>query len=362
MAEEILVYVGTYTRRGSEGVYAYRLDLSTGSLEHISTAPKVENPSFLAIHPQRRYLYAVNEMGEFAGRPSGGVSAFAIDPDAGSLSLLNQQPSEGNGPCHLSVDATGKYVLVANYGGGSVAILPVQDDGSLGEATDFVQHQGSSVNPRRQEGPHAHSITLDPTNRYAFAADLGLDRILTYKVDLEQGKLPPNEPPWTEVAPGAGPRHFAFHPGGKYAYLITELANTFVAYTYDESAGTLQETQTVSTLPDDFDGTSHCADVHVSPDGKFLYGSNRGHDSIAIGAIDASTGRLTLVDYVPTGGKNPRNFGIDPTGAFLLAANQDTDNIVVFRIDPDTGKLESTGRQAEVPMPVCVKLMSLKNL
>lgn len=221
-AREMRVYVGTYTHRGSEGIYVYRLDLSTGVLERLSIAPKVENPSFLAIGPDRRFLYAVNEVRQFADRKSGGISAFAIHPATGDLTLLNQQPSQGNGPCHISVDATGKYVLVANYGGGSVAILPIQKDGSLGPATDFVQHEGSSVNPRRQRGPHTHSITLDPTNRYAFAADLGLDKILIYKIDLGSGKLAPNNTPWTKVAEGAGPRHFAFHPGGKYAYLIRE--------------------------------------------------------------------------------------------------------------------------------------------
>jgi len=354
---EARVYVGTYTWRGGEGIYVYRLDLSTGALNPLGTAPKVENPSFLAIAPDRRFLYAVNEVRQFGGRRGGGVSAFAIDPASGALRLLNQQSSEGDGPCHLSVDATGRYVLVANYGGGSVAILPIQEDGSLGPVTDFVQHEGSSVHPRRQRGPHTHSITLDPANRRAFAADLGLDKILGYEVDLENGRLTPGGPPWTEVAKGAGPRHFAFHPDGKYAYLITELANTIVAYTYDETDGTLGEIQTVSTLPDDFAGTSHCADVHVSPDGRFLYGSNRGHDSIAVFAIDPQTGRLTSIDYVPTRGEMPRNFGIDPTGRFLLVANQKSGNIVIFGIDPETGRLADTGHRAEVPMPVCVKMV-----
>ena len=355
------VYVGTYTRRGSKGIYVYHLDLSTGALEQIGTALKVENPSFLAIAPNRRSLYAVNEAGWFPGTKSGGVSAFSIDPATGALSLLNQQSSEGNNPCHLSVDATGNCVLVANYGdygGGSLAILPIQEDGSLGPATDFVQHEGSSVNFWRQRGPHAHSITLDPTNRYAFAADLGLDKILSYKVDLENGKLPANGTPWTKMTEGAGPRHFAFHPGEKFAYVITELTSTFVAYTYDETDGTLDAIQTVSTLPDDFDGTSHCADVHISPDGKFLYGSNRGHDSIAICAIDQATGRLSPVGYLSSGGENPRSFGIDPTGTFLLAANQDTGNIAVFRIDKETGKFAPTGHEVKLPMPVCVKIIS----
>jgi len=236
-------------------------------------------------------------------------------------------------------------------------MLPIREDGSLGPATDFVQHEGSSVHPRRQKRPHTHSITLDPANRRAFAADLGLDKILGYQVDLKNGQLMPGDPPWTEVAKGAGPRHFAFRPGGKFAYLINELANSIVAYAYDESSGGLDEIQTVSSLPDDFAGTSYCADVHVSPDGRFLYGSNRGHDSIAVFGIDPQTGRLTPIEHVPTGGETPRNFGIDPTGRYLLAANQKSGNIIVFSIDQQTGRLVETGHRVEVPMPMCVKMV-----
>ena len=357
MAEEILVYIGTYTRQGGGGVYVGRLDVEKGALECTGTAPQVENPSFLDLHPSGRYLYTVNEVNESSGRKGGGVSAFSIDEETGRLTLLNQQSSEGNGPCHISVDQTGRYALVANYGSGSVAILPIREDGRLGEATDAVQHQGSSVDPRRQEGPHAHSINVDPTNQYAFAADLGLDKILIYRIDLEEGKLLPHDPPWTEVAPGAGPRHFAFHPSGRYAYLITELANTFVAYSYDPGNGTLTEIQTASTLPGGFDGTSYCAEVRVSPDGRFLYGSNRGHDSIAVFSIDPETGRLSLVDHLPCGGRNPRNFGVDPTGKFLLAANQDSDKVVLFRIDEESGRFAPAGVELQVPMPVCVKFL-----
>jgi len=353
--EEILVYIGTYTGGKSEGIYVYRMNPSSGALEFSSKATGVDNPSFLDIHPQKNYLYAVNEIGEFAGKPSGAVSAFSIDPQTGALTYLNQQASHGTGPCHLSVDKTGKFVLVANYGGGSVAVLPIKDDGQLGEATDFIQHEGSSVNPRRQEGPHAHSFTISADNRYAFAADLGLDKIMIYLLDLSTGKLKPNDEPWTEVKAGAGPRHFDFHPTNKYAYLINEIDNTIIAYTYDEKRGTLKEIQTVTTLPEDFDDTSHTADIHVSPSRKFVYGSNRGHDSIAIYAIDEETGKLTYVGIEPTQGKTPRNFAIDPTGTFLLAANQSTDTIVTFRIDQKTGELISTGHVADVPQAVCMK-------
>jgi 6-phosphogluconolactonase len=357
--EELLVYVGTYTRGENEGIYVYRLDPSSGALTLASTVRGINNPSFLALHPQHRYLYSVSEVGGEAGRPTGGVSAFAIDPPTGALTGLNQQSSQGTGPCHLSVDQTGQYVLVANYGSGSVALLPIREDGQLGEATDFIQHEGSSVDPGRQERPHAHSITLDPTNRFAFAADLGLDKILIYQLDLSRGKLIPHEEPWVAVTAGAGPRHLAFHPDGRYAYVINELDNTLIAFAYDEARGTLRTLQTLSTLPEDFQGPSYCADVHVAPSGRFIYGSNRGHDSIAIFAVDEAAGRLSLVDLEPTQGKFPRNFALDPTGTFLLAANQDSDNIVTFRIDPETGQLTPTGHVTNVPKPVCVKMIPL---
>ena len=355
--EEILVYIGTYTRGESEGIYVYRMDNSSGALEFASVASGVKNPSFVAIGPKQRYLYAVNEISDLDGKPSSAVSAFSIDQKTGELALLNHQPSQGAGPCHLSVDATGQFVLVANYGSGSVAAFPINSDGKLGEASDFVQHQGSSVDPRRQKGPHAHSINLDKNNRFAFAPDLGLDKIMIYELDLTQGKLKPADEPWAKVKAGAGPRHFAFHPSSKYAYVINEIISSITAFTYDEKRGALREIQTISTLPEDFSGTSHCADVHVSPSGKFVYGSNRGHDSIAIFAIDESTGKLNCVGYESTRGKSPRNFAIDPTGTFLLAANQDTNTVVTFRIDQQTGKLMATDYVAEVPKPVCLRLI-----
>jgi 6-phosphogluconolactonase len=285
------------------------------------------------------------------------VTAFALDPETGALTMLNQQSSEGPGPCYISVDDTGRFALVANYAGGSVGILPIKEDGTLAPASDFVQHTGSSANPRRQAGPHAHSIQPDPTNCYAFAADLGLDKLMIYKLDLDEGKLEPNAQPWAELAPGSGPRHFAFHPNGEYVYIITELGNTIVAFSYDSEHGTLEEIETVSTLPKGFEDRNHCADIHFSPSGKFLYGSNRGHDSIVIFAVDKETGKLTYVDRESTRGEIPRNFCIDPSGEFLLVANQDTDNIVSFRIDQDTGTLTPTGYQATVSMPVCLKVL-----
>ncbi len=354
---DLLIYVGTYTKNSaSKGIYVYSLNLTSGALTLKHEVAGGVNPSYLALHPEGRYLYAVNEMMTLDGERTGAVRAFAVDPETGGLTFLNQQPSQGTGPCYVSVEQTGRYVLVANYMGGSVAMLPIQSDGHVGEATDAVQHHGSGVNPRRQEGPHAHSIVVDPTNQYALVADLGLDKVMIYKLDLGQGKLRPNDTPWAEVTPGAGPRHSVFHPNGKYAYLINELDSTITVFAYDSTNGTLETLQTVPTLPEDFEGQSTCADIHLTPDGRYLYGSNRGHDSIVIFAVDETTGRLSYIGHEPTQGKTPRNFMIDPTGAFLLAANQDSDNIVVFRIDAQTGELTPTGETVSVPKPVCLKV------
>ncbi len=356
--QDYYVYVGTYTHGESEGIYVYRMDGETGSLEYSSKITGVVNPSFLDIHPSGRYLFSVNEIGEFEGKASGAVTAFYIHGSTGEISFLNQQATGGGAPCHVSVDATGKYLLVANYGGGSVAAFPIGKDGRLAEASSFVQHQGSSVNPGRQSEPHAHAIMIDPDNRYAFAPDLGLDKILIYQLDLDNGKLNANTQPWARVHPGAGPRHLDFHPNGKYAYVINEIDSTFTAFRYDANTGSLSEIQSISTLPEDFDGTSHCADVHVHPSGKFLYGSNRGHDSIVICEIDQETGMLSYLGCESTRGQAPRNFGLNPEGTFLLAANQQTSNIVTFAVNPDSGELTETGNVAEVPNPVCLKMLA----
>jgi 6-phosphogluconolactonase len=360
-AGKLWVYVGTYTNAKSKGIYLFELDLASGQMTAKGLAGEAINPSFLAIHPSRKFLYAVGEMANFEGKRSGAVSAFAIDAANGWLKLLNQQPSVGAGPCHLIVDRDGKNVLVANYGGGSVAVLPVEADGRLRAASSVIQHTGKSVNPKRQEAPHAHSINLDAGNRFAVAADLGLDQLLVYRFDPAKGTLTPNDPPFAKVAPGAGPRHFAFHPGGRFAYVINELASTVTAFAYDPDRGELKELQTISTLPDGFKGNNSTAEVQVHPSGRFLYGSNRGHDSIAIFTIDPATGRLTAAGHQPTHGKTPRNFGIDPTGTYLLACNQHSDTISVFRIDPQTGRLKGTGQVIEAPTPVCVKMMPAPN-
>jgi 6-phosphogluconolactonase len=355
------VYVGTYTAGGkSKGIYRFELDPSTGATTRPELAAESANPSFLAIHPSRRFLYAVNEVANFGGN-SGAVSAFAIDPQSGSLKPLNQGSSHGSGPCHIVVDKQGRHVLVANYGGGSVAALAVGEDGRLGEATAAVQHKGSGADPRRQQGPHAHSINLDAANRFAVAADLGLDKMLVYRFDQDKGTLTPNDPPSTALAPASGPRHFAFHPDGRHAYVINEMKNTVTAFDYDPDRGRLEEVQTIGTLPEGYRGTSHTAEVQVHPSGQFVYGSNRGHDSIAIFAVDAGSGKLRAVGHQPTQGKTPRNFGIDPSGRFLLAANQGSGTIVVFRIDAQTGELRPTGASVEVPAPVCVKFVPKDN-
>jgi 6-phosphogluconolactonase len=354
-ADKFLVYIGTYTGTKSKGIYAFRLETATGTLTPAGLVAETESPSFLAIHPNHRFLFAVNE--SFTGDKSGGASAYAVDAQSGKLTFLNKQPTGGSGACHLVVDKSGKNLLVANYGGGSVAVLPIQADGRLEKASSFIQHQGSSVNPQRQKGPHAHSINLDAANRFAAVADLGLDKVLLYRFDPAKGSLAPNDPPSASVKPGAGPRHFAFYPQGRYAYVINEIQSTVTAFAYDAARGTLSELQTLSTLPDNFAGTNSTAEVQVHPSGKFLYGSNRGHDSIAVYAINFETGRLSFVEHQSTQGKVPRNFGIDPTGNYLLAANQESDNIAVFRIDPKSGKLTPTGQVVEAPKPVCVKFL-----
>ncbi len=310
-AKDYLVYVGTYTGGGkSKGIYTLKLNIKTGALTEVGVTEGVVNPSFVAIHPSNKFLYAVGEISEFDGKKAGGVTAFAINPKDGSLTKLNEKSSGGAGPCHLVVDATGKNVLVANYGGGSVACLPIKADGTLEDASSFIQHEGSSVNKQRQSAPHGHSINLSPDNKFAFAADLGLDKVLIYAFDAEKGKLTPNDPAAADVKPGSGPRHFTFHPSGKFAYVINEIALTVTAFKYNADRGELKTVQTISTIPDadrDQPGLS-TAEVRAHPSGKFLYGSNRGHDTIVAFRVNQDTGELTYIENEPTQGKTPRNF------------------------------------------------------
>jgi 6-phosphogluconolactonase len=352
------LYIGTYTGPKSKGVYTSTLDLATGKLSTAELAVELKNPSFLAVHPQDpTLLYAVSEVDDAQGKPSGGVAALKRDPATNRLTVLNAELSGGAGPCHLNVDATGRHVLVANYGGGSVAALPIVAGGKLGPATSVIAHQGNSVNPQRQKEPHAHSINLDPANRFAFAADLGLDQVLVYAFDPQAGTLARHEPPFAKVTPGAGPRHFAFRPDGKFAYVINELGNTITVFEYAADKGVLKVVQDISTLPAGHTEPSYTAEVVVHPSGKFVYGSNRGHDSIAMFTVDPATGLLTAQGQEPTRGKAPRNFVVDPTGRWLLAENQGSDTIYVFAIDQATGRLKETGSPLSVPTPVCVRFV-----
>lgn len=351
------MYVGTYTDKDANGIHVYRVE-SDGALTKLFESPGLPNPTFLAIHPSKKFLYAVNEIGTFGGKPAGAVSAFFIHAD-GSLERINEQSSVGSGPCHIIVDRAGKHVLVANYGSGSATVLPINDDGSLAPASSFVQHTGSGPDASRQEGPHAHSTTLSPDERYAYVADLGLDKLMTYRFDAGKGAIEANVPDFTALHAGAGPRHFTFHPNGRWAYVINELDNTVVVYDYSAGTGALVVKQTIGTLPAGWKGTSYCADIHISPNGKFLYGSNRGQDSIVIFAIARTGGLLSLVGHQGEGIKWPRNFAIDPAGRFLYVANQNSDSIVAFEMNASTGALTPTTLRADLPKPVCIQFLTM---
>jgi 6-phosphogluconolactonase len=356
--EKLWVYFGTYTRADSKGIYRAEFDTSTGKLSEATVAAETKNPSFLAIHPDGKHLYAVSEVSDTDGKPVGGVVGYDLNPKTGELSKINGQSTGGAGPCHLIVDPTGKNVLAANYGGGSVVCLPLKEDGSLVKASSFIQHEGSSVNPRRQAGPHAHSINTDPGNNFAVAADLGLDKVLIYRFDPNTGSLKPNESPFVKTPLGGGPRHFAFHPSGKYAYHNNEILLSVTAHEFDAERGILNPLQTISTVPDNtpLEGNS-TAEVRVHPNGKFVYVSNRGPNSIAVFKIDQNTGMLEKVGIVSSGGKIPRNFNLTPDGKWLLAAHQDSDNIVVFKVNQDTGLPEPTGQEIKVTACVCVRFL-----
>jgi 6-phosphogluconolactonase len=363
LQEPVFIFTGAYTgfpphaRGRADGVTVFRMQPETGALTHVFTQPGVDNPTFLAVSADHRFLYAINAVSEVDGVPGGAVEALSIDPATGALNFLNRQSTIGPGPAFVTVDRTGRFVLAANYHGGSVALFPVRDDGQLAPASDFIQHVGSSVNPSRQAEPHAHSINLDPTERFALVADLGLDRIVVYQLDRETSKLVLNDPPFAPLEPGSGPRHLEFHPNGRFVFVINELSSTITVFAWDGQRGALTAVQTVSTLPPGWAGENSTADIHVHPSGRFVYGSNRGHDSLASYAVDEATGRLTYLENTPTGGRTPRNFAIDPAGGFILAANQDTDSIVTFRVDRSTGKLAPTGDLISTGTPVCLKII-----
>ena len=357
--DSTFVYVGTYTGPKSQGIYLFKLDDSAGNvmLVPVGLAAEASNPSFLELDPKRRLLFAVNEVSRFDGKPTGAVSAFAIDRTTGTLAPINQQPSMGTSPCHLVLDRAGRYLLVANYGSGSVSVLPVAPDGRLGAATDVVQHAGRSVNPERQQGPHAHCVTIDRANRFVFVCDLGLDKVLAYRFDAQRGKLTPHDPPSVQAKPGAGPRHMAFRPDYRFAYVVNELSSTVTAFRYEADAGVLREVQTISTLPEHADGANSGAEVDVHPSGKWLYVSNRGQNSVAAFSIDSARGTLKWVDELKTGGLTPRHFGIDPSTHYVLVGNQASDTILIARVDASTGRLTTSGVVAPAPSPVCVKFL-----
>ncbi len=350
---EHLLYVGTYTRETSAGIYGYRFDSSTGAAEALGLLAETRDPSFLARHPNGRYLYAVNEIDDFDSAGSGSISSFAIDTDSFGLRRINEVSSRGGWPCHLDIDSSGRMLIVANYKGGNVASFPIREDGTLGEATSFYQHEGSSVHSR-QEQAHAHSADFASDDRFAFFSDLGIDQVRIYRADPETATIEPNDPPFVAVEPGSGPRHFALHPSGRFAYGINELSSTVTAYAFDRESGALEVAQTISTLPSGFEGENYTAEIHVHPSGEFLYGSNRGHHSIAVVGVNAENGRLDARGHVSTRGEWPRNFTFDPTGQFLLAANQNSDNIVVYRINDTTGALRPTGTDLAIDAPVCL--------
>lgn len=364
-ADKYVAFVGTYTEGSkSKGIYAFSYDAANGKIEGLGLAAETTNPSWLAISPDGRFLYAVNEIQNYKGPNSGGVSAFSIDRDknghpTGRLTFLNEVRSSGADPCYVTVDKTGKWVLVANYTGGSVAVLPVHQDGSLGEHSDFVQHIGHGTNPQRQEGPHAHSIDLSPDNKFAFVDDLGLDTLVSYKFDVAAGKLTPIETMIKRFPGGAGPRHFALHPSGKFAYVIAEMQSTVTTLDADLQTGTLKPVSSISTVPPDYKGHNDAAEVEVHPSGRFLFASNRGHDSVIVFDIDPANGTLKQHWMIPSSIKTPRAIEIDPTGKTLFVANQDWNNIVVFDIDERTGAPTPANKVLDVASPVCIKFLPI---
>ena len=352
-----LVYVGTSTRdNGSEGIYLCARDEATGNLEILGAGPQVESPTYLATHPNKRYIYACNSLG--VPGPEGSVYSLSIDPESHRLQLLNEVSARGPGPCHVNIDRGGRFVMSANFWGGSICVHPVLDDGRLGDACDFHQHEGSSVMPGRQDVPHAHSIWPDPTGRYALVCDLGLDKVIVYGMDLEQGKLLPSRSPYVRIKPAAGPRHIDFHPNGRWVYLISELTSAVTLLEWHADMGVLSEVCHVPSLPEGFEGANTAADIHVTPDGRFVYATNRGHNSVAMFAIDQESGLPELQGYESTQGDHPRNFCIDPTGKWLFVANMNTNNIVTFAINGQTGALEATGFQLQVPGACCIKFLN----
>jgi 6-phosphogluconolactonase len=364
--KDTLVYVGTYTGPKSKGIYYFKLQTSGMEVSQnitlipLGLAAESASPSFLELDLKRRLMFAVNEVTTFEGKPAGAVSAFSIDPANGKLTLINQKSSMGPGPCHVALDKTGKFLVVSNYDGGSVSVIPVAADGKLGDATDFIQHRGKSVKPE-QEAAHAHCATFDNSNQFVYICDLGLDQVLTYKFDAEKGKLTPADPAFTPLKPGAGPRHMSFRPDGKFAYVINELNSTIVTFSQNPATGALKPQQEITTLPGYYDGPNSTAEIAVHPSGKWLYGSNRGHNSVVLYDIDKEQGTLKWVEEQGTGGKTPRHFGIQPSAVHLAICNQDSDTVLAARIDNGNGRLKPSGVFAACPSPVCAVFLPPKS-
>jgi 6-phosphogluconolactonase len=349
-AKTELVYVGS----GKKNIYVFRMDVASGALTPLGKAADIAAPSFFSFSPDRHFLYAVSEG---ANVDNSSVSAFRIEPQTGKLLFLNKQPTGGAGPCFVQVDERGKDALVANYNSGSISVFPINEQGTLGAMSALIQDHGSGPNPQRQEGPHAHCIVTGPADRFAFACDLGLDKVMIFKFDPDRGTLAPNEPAFAVIKPGSGPRHISFHPNGQFAYVINEMGSTLIVMACDLEHGVLREIETQSLLPTDFKGENSGAEVTVHPSGKFVFASNRGDNSIAVFRCDSATGQLTFIERDSTLGKWPRHFEIDPTGTFLLAANQYSGSVVVFSIDTNSGHLRSAGSKIAVEEPECVKCL-----
>lgn len=353
-AMETFVYFGSHSNRPGAGFSLARFNTDTGVLTKPSLLLEAKEPAYFVFHPDGRHLYTCN-----SGAP-GGLSAYSVDPRTGALTLLNRVLAGGDDTSYISLDRTNRYALVANYNGGNIAVFALKPDGSIGDWTSFVQHTGKSVHPQRQTKAYAHAIVVSADNRFVLVPDLGVDKLFVYRFDEKTGKLTANEPAFVTLPPGSGPRHVKFHPNGRWVYLINEMGSTVVGYEWDGAKGTLTEFQSISTLPADFTGTSTCAEVEVHPNGKFLYGSNRGHDSLVAFSIDAATGRLTVIGHTPSGGRTPRNFAFDPTAKWILCTNHNSNNAVVFRVDEATGRLTQQGEPVSVPAPFCERFLPIR--
>lgn len=362
LTNNLLMYVGTYnqSKNGTEshpGIYIYRFDTASGKLTSIGEVSDVANPSFLCLNPSGQNLYAPNEVSETNGEKGGGVTSFAIDRESGALTKLSSHCTGGGHPCHVNIDQTGKWLCASNYSGGNFAVFPILGDGSVGPRSAFVQHEGSSIHPH-QKAPHVHSSIMSPDNKYLMVADLGIDRVGVYELDHQSGTVTSKPELWAATKPGAGPRHMVFHQDKRFFYVVNELNSTVTAFSWEASSGKFKEIHTVPMLPPDYEKGGAAADIHIDPQGKFLYASNRGHDSLAIYSINCDTGELTPAGHSPTLGREPRNFGLDPSGEFVIAANHRSDTIFVFKRDSETGQMEPTGEKVDVPSPVCVRFLT----